>query len=123
MKRGIWIGKILVMILVGAGIVVGFGLGTMYLWNWLVPALFAGPVISFWQAIGLLALSKLLFWGLGFGRAGGWGHRHGYWRHHWREKWNAMSPEDRERLKQRMKDKWCRWEQDTSSTKSGVAND
>lgn len=35
----------------------------MTLWNWLIPTLFSGPVISYWQAIGLLVLSKILFSG------------------------------------------------------------
>ena len=44
------------------------GFGTMYLWNWLVPLLFHGPVVTFLQALGLLVLSKILFGG--FGRSG-----------------------------------------------------
>ena len=41
------------------------GFGTMYLWNWLVPLLFHGPVVTFLQALGLLVLSKILFGGFG----------------------------------------------------------
>ena len=33
----------------------------MWLWNWLMPAIFGLPVITFWQAVGLLVLSHLLF--------------------------------------------------------------
>ncbi|NQV30182.1 MAG: hypothetical protein HQ508_04775 [Candidatus Marinimicrobia bacterium] len=40
-----------------------FGSITMLLWNWLVPTLFSGPMITYWQAMGLLVLSKLLFSG------------------------------------------------------------
>ena len=47
MKRGIWVGKILMMVVIGIAIAIGFAIGTMYLWNWLVPALFAGPVTTF----------------------------------------------------------------------------
>src|SRR3954465_5721657 len=35
------------------------------LWNWLLPPLFGWRQITFWQAIGLLALSRILFGGLG----------------------------------------------------------
>ncbi|MBN2000226.1 hypothetical protein JW935_21935 [candidate division KSB1 bacterium] len=38
---------------------------TMLLWNWLVPVIFNGPAITFWQALGLLMLSKILFTGIG----------------------------------------------------------
>ena|GEM_PF-3047105 len=34
---------------------------TMLLWNWLIPAIFSGPSISYFQALGLLILSKILF--------------------------------------------------------------
>lgn len=43
---------------------------TMFLWNWLIPTLFSGPVITYWQALGLILLSKILFSG------GHGGHRH-----------------------------------------------
>lgn len=32
-----------------------------FLWNWLVPAIFGGPVITFWQALGLNFLTSILF--------------------------------------------------------------
>ena len=35
------------------------------LWNWLLPAIFGFPRITFWQALGLLALSRILFGGFG----------------------------------------------------------
>jgi predicted tellurium resistance membrane protein TerC len=58
--------------MIGAGIiiaiiitvlVIGFGYVVMYLWNWLMPAVFGLTTITFWQAIGLGLLSKLLFGG------------------------------------------------------------
>lgn len=77
---------------------------TMFLWNWLVPTLFAGPVINFWQALGLLVLSKILFGGKGYWhqRCGGDHQHYG----HWRAKLSAMSPEEREIFKKKLKDKW-----------------
>ena len=36
---------------------------TMLLWNWLIPTLFSGPIITYWQALGLIILSKILFSG------------------------------------------------------------
>ena len=44
-----------------------FTFAVMWLWNWLVPELFSGPVLSYWQTLGLLVLSKILFSGIGSG--------------------------------------------------------
>ena len=35
------------------------------LWNWLLPPLFGWHEITFWQALGLLALCRILIGGLG----------------------------------------------------------
>ena len=77
---------LLVMALLGAAV--------MFLWNALVPVLFHGPRVQYWQAVGLLILSRLLFGGL---RGG-----HGHWRQRrWRERWEQLTPEERERLRER----------------------
>jgi hypothetical protein len=101
MKKGMWIGK---MVVLGILAIVAFTFITMYLWNWLVPTLFNGPIISFWQTMGLFILSKILF--SGFGKGGGHSHN-GKWRGYWKDKWQGMTPEEKERFKQKMKDKWC----------------
>jgi hypothetical protein len=73
----------------------------MLLWNALIPALFAGPALTFWQAAGLLVLCRLLFGGF---RPHHHGHHH--WKHRaWRDRWRRMSPEDRDRFR----DGFRRW--------------
>ena len=72
--------------------VVGFAV--MSLWNWLIPALFGGPVLHFWQAIGLLVLTRILVGRVGRG-PGHWG-----WRGRMRQDWQRMTPEERERLRE-----------------------
>lgn len=67
------------------------------LWNWLLPPLFGLPAIRFWQALGLLALCRILFGG--FRLDGGSGT-------HYRRRWEAMTPEERERIRQRMRERW-----------------
>ncbi|MFP4364758.1 MAG: hypothetical protein ACLFR1_12930 [Spirochaetia bacterium] len=42
-----------------------FGLVVMALWNWLMPEIFGLPVISYWQAWGLVLLAHILFKGPG----------------------------------------------------------
>jgi hypothetical protein len=71
-----------------------FGAVVSGLWNWLVPALFGGPSIGFWQALGLLLLSRILFGGF----RGGHGH-HPAWRRRMLERWEQMTPEEREKLR------------------------
>src|SRR5882672_4760635 len=119
MRRGWWILKFMVFGVVALGVI---GLVTQTLWNWLVPVLFAGPILTFWQALGILALSKILFWS--FGKGGGhWRHRQaGPWGYYWSQKWKGMSPEDRERFKEKMKEKWCSPEQSASTEKTYGSN-
>jgi len=64
-KRWYWIAPlaivgIFVFAFVGGEVV-------MHLWNWLLPPLFGWRVLTFWQALGLLALCRILFGGLGHG--------------------------------------------------------
>jgi hypothetical protein len=71
----------------------------MRLWNWLLPNLFGFRMINFWQAVGLLALCRILFGGIS-GR--------GLHRRDWRgrrmaERWSRMTPEEREKFRQGMR--------------------
>jgi hypothetical protein len=65
------------------------------LWNWLLPPLFGLSRITFWQALGILGLCRILFGGLG--RHGSYGRYSG---RRWREHWEQMTPEERERFRQ-----------------------
>ena len=47
-----------------------FAAVTMWLWNWLMPEIFKLPAIGFWQAVGILLLSQILFKGGHVARAG-----------------------------------------------------
>jgi len=47
-----------------------FGFVIMWLWNWLMPALFGLSVITYWQAVGLFILAKILMGGCGGGHKG-----------------------------------------------------
>ena len=104
MKRGF---KIFAMVVLGAFAFAAFIYLTQWLWNNLIPDLFNGPELTYLQTAGLLVLSKILFSGFGgkckcHGNAG-----EGPWKTYWKSKWSNMSPEEKEQLKQRMKEKWC----------------
>lgn len=82
--------------LVIAAFVVFIAIGgevVMYLWNWLLPTLFGWPQITLWQALGLLALCRILFGGF----CGG-GRGHSGIRQRMAERWERMTPEERERF-------------------------
>ena len=99
------------------------GAVTMLLWNWLVPDLFNGPEISYLQALGLLALSKIITWGIWSRGHHNHGHEsHSHWRERFQEKVNSLDPAEREAFKQKMKEKWCSWEKQQSPA-SGHSND
>lgn len=96
-KRKWWV--LAPFVFVGAVLLVGWVI--MTLWNIiLVPLLHVG-VITFWQGLGLLVLSRLLFGGFG-GRGG----KHccgSHKGHYWKEKWSSMTDEEKEKFKEEWK--------------------
>jgi len=65
--------------------------GVQALWNWLIPDLFHGPVITFWQTVGLFFLSKILLTGV----APGHHHNQKYeWKRKYHEKCNRAAMDD-----------------------------
>ena len=111
------------------------GLIVMLLWNALIPVLFHGPEVGYWQAVGLLVLTRVLV-----GIRGRRGIMHGIW--HWRkwgppwrwrkrgwrldeafkdpnncgpwqegewQNWQKMTPEDRQKAKEEWKRKKEEW--------------
>ena len=78
------------------------------LWNWLAPTLFGLRLITFWQALGLLAICRILFGGFGLSGGGNRNRRiNGRVRERIRERmaerWEQMSPEEREKFRQGMR--------------------
>jgi len=74
------------------------------LWNWLLPPLFGWSQITYWQGLGILALSRILFGGFGFHGPRS-NIRHRMWRHKdtGMREWLDMTPEERERFRQGIK--------------------
>ncbi len=111
--------KITMWVALGLLFILAFGWITMSLWNWLVPDLFHGPVINFYQALGLLLLSKIIF---GFGGKGG-GHRGGmHWKQKYYRKMHGMTPEEREIFKAKIREKWCYRDQTSATDQQGHTN-
>lgn len=98
-SKGWWILRATLIPVGIAALVFLFGIVVMLLWNWLLPGLFAFHTITFWQAIGLVILSRILFGG--FKCCSHHGHMHDKM-HRW-----YMSPEDREKLREEWKSRCC----------------
>jgi len=75
-----------------------FGFVVMLLWNSVMPAVFDLKAVSYWQAVGLLILSKIFF-GTFRGRSGRGLHR----QRGMLERWEQMTPEERDRFRQGMR--------------------
>ena len=73
----------------------------LHLWNWLLPPLFGWREVTFWQALGLLALCRILFGGFGFHGSG-----RSTFRRRMEERCEHMTPEERERFRQRMRERF-----------------
>ncbi len=102
--RGIfYYGKFVIL---GLAFLALFAWVVQLLWNWLIPELFNGPVVNYWQTLGVLLLSKILFTGIGPGRhdrhryfkpgSRYWDHADHdhpgtYWRKRFEEKMNAKA--------------------------------
>lgn len=97
MKRH-WVSKVMMFVLFAALFLVVFSFVVMHLWNWLMPTLFGWHVITFWQALGVLVLSKILFGGFRGGHRRHWG-----WKRRMFERWEQMTPEEREKFRETMR--------------------
>lgn len=86
-------------LIIGVVIVVVLGLVVMSLWNALLPAILGVKSIGFWQALGILVLSRILFGGLGF-RPGMFSRAH----RRMHERWMEMTPEQREAFVQQRRE-------------------
>jgi hypothetical protein len=96
-----------------------FGFIVMWLWNALVPSLFHGPQLNYWQSVGILVLTKILFRGIGRGGScggscGGPWKSKADWRARFEEKLATMSPEDRDKCRSKWSS-YCGWDSNAKS--------
>ncbi len=102
-----WFLRAPAILCIAAIAVLAVGFIVMLLWNELIPVLFNGPVLTYWQAVGILILSKILFHGFG-------GRHHGHHRHDKKEemkrrfmqRMDRMTPEQREKFRNRWESKF-----------------
>ena len=87
--------EILKRTLLGLLVITGFSAIVMVLWNLLIPQLFGLKFINFWQALGLFALTRILFGHFGGGKPGERPGNDLRRNNHIREKWLEMTDEER----------------------------
>jgi Ca2+/H+ antiporter, TMEM165/GDT1 family len=85
----------------------------MRLWNWLTPALFGWHLITFWQAVGILILSKILIGGF---------RGHGSWKscgsRRMMARWENMTPDERAKFREGMRGRCGPYGRASSETKA-----
>ena len=84
-----------------AGMILFTALGggvVRWLWNWLLPSLFGWRQLTFWQAVGILALCRILFGSHGF--RGARSSARGRMKERMAERYASMTPEERENFRQ-----------------------
>ena len=74
------------------------------LWNWLIPKIFGLPVITIWEATGLLALFKIVF-GFNIKKKPHHSCNHESWKNHLKQKMEGMTEEEKEEFKRKFKDR------------------
>jgi hypothetical protein len=94
--RGKRIFRVLKVMAIVATAVLVFGFVVTHLWNFVMPPVFGLHMITFWQAVALVVLGKILFGG--FRGPGG-----GPWRRRMMERWDQMTPEQREKFREGMR--------------------
>lgn len=94
--KNIWKIKMAVFGLVA---VAAMGAVVMWLWNWLIPTLFHGPEIDYFQTLGLMLLSRILFRGF-IGKPNA--PCSNFQKNQWKGKWSTLSTEE----KDKMRDLW-----------------
>lgn len=88
------------------GFVAFFTFAVHALWNGVLTDVLGVKSITYWQALGLLVLAKILFGGFPFGRG------HGGWRDRMMTKrWLSMTPEQRQQMREEMRRRFGDWPQ------------
>src|SRR5258708_38425796 len=102
-KRMIWMAPLAILAMVLFAFIGGEVV--LHLWNWLMPSLLGWRQITFWQALGILVLCRILFGGHGWHAPG-----RSSFRRRMHERCGNMTPEEREGFRQRFRERFAeRW--------------
>jgi hypothetical protein len=108
MKRRFWFGKAVMILVFCTAFVMLFSFIVMSLWNGILTDVLGVKAVTFWQALGILILSKILFSGFG-----GLHHKREHFKNRFRQKmmdkWEKMTPEEKQRFKDEWKNRCRNW--------------
>jgi Ca2+/H+ antiporter, TMEM165/GDT1 family len=108
MKRRFWFGKAVMILVCITAFVMLFSFIVMNLWNAILPDVLGVKMITFWQALGILVLSKILFSGFG-----GFHRKREQFKNRFRQrmmdKLATMTPEEKEKFKNEWKNRCGGW--------------
>jgi hypothetical protein len=90
-------------VLIPIGLFFGISAIVMYLWNSILPDVLGLKNISYPQALGIFALSRILFGSFHFRR----NNKPPFARSGFKEKFMQLTPEEREHLKEKWKSNSC----------------
>jgi hypothetical protein len=110
MKKSLYKARFILFPIGAAAILALISFVVMQLWNNLLPVILHVSAITFWQAMGIFVLCKILF---GFGKGGkpAWARGDSPWmRRKMEERFKNMDPEEKERFKAKLKDRMCGWD-------------
>ncbi len=122
MRKEFIVKKVIGIIIFVFAFIVGLSFAVMALWNNILVSVLHVGAITFWQALGIFGLAKILFGGFP-GPRGRWGGGGARWKQHMgegmKEKWMNMTPEDREKFEQDWRNRCGGWKrQATEQTKT-----
>lgn len=85
-----------------------FSFAVFELWNHVLADVIGVKTITYWQALGILVLARILFGGFPC-RRGGPGFGPPWRQHKMQEYWQSMTPEQREKIREQMRQHGCDW--------------
>jgi hypothetical protein len=89
------------------GLAALFALAVYGLWNGILTDVLSLKAITYWQALGILVLARILFGGFPGPRGGPFGPP---WRRRlMMERWHSLTPEQREEMREEMKRRFGDW--------------
>ncbi|WP_207632606.1 hypothetical protein [Foetidibacter luteolus] len=113
MKRYFWGKKLVMLAIFIFAVITPLSFIVMALWNNILVPVLQVNAIGFWQALGIFTLCRILFgglpgrWGRGYG--GHWGGPSFEKRKEMMEKWQNMTPEERQKFKQEWRKRCGHW--------------